>query len=88
MGQPEAAQSCQWWVALLFQAGSQAWVWPEGVPLGVQMAFRVTSLEGIVKLTSGTLRLARVTPVTSQAAKVRPLLLPARMATFTPSSYS
>ena len=88
MGQPEAAQSCQWWEALVFQAEPQAWVWlgVGGVmPPGVQMAFKVTSRAGILKLRSGLFRLSSVRSPASQAAKVFPALTPARTVTPAPS---
>ena len=70
MGQPEAEQSCQWWLPLDCQAELQLWAWPEGgVSFFFQMTWRFTSFPGIWKLTSGTPRLASSTPAASQAAK-------------------
>ena len=80
---------CQWWVPLLSQAAAQIWLcsgWE--VPVICQDATRVTSLSGMEKLISGLFGSGSVTPVGCQAAKVYPLLLPARTVTVAPVSYS
>ena len=83
MGQPEAEQSCQWWVPLALQAASQTWVCSAD---DVQMAWRPTFPAGIWKVASGLFGSLRVTPWVSQAEKVRAFLLPARMVTEVPAS--